>query len=208
VFGLEHGVLYHEKPWSATLIALRIRARTPTKIEFEGGAEGSRNTATTSHGQPAWSRDHARQTRRAQATDMTLNPTGMLSASWLTDEWRDSVRAQLAALRGALDREEWALAIGYAKNLVEAAALVELQRAGKDPPAGRSSVSTLVREACDAADKPDDLAKRSASVVQAVADLRNETDAGHGQAVRAEVLPVEARLAASSAVAAFLLAAD
>jgi hypothetical protein len=134
----------------------------------------------------------------------------MLSASWLTDQWRDSVRAQLGALRGALDREEWAPAIGYAKNLVEAAALVVLQRAGQDPPPGRSSVSTLVREACSVGGRPDDLAKRSASVVQAVADLRNATDGGHGQAVRAEVLPAEARLAASSAVAvaAFLLAAD
>jgi hypothetical protein len=72
------------------------------------------------------------------------------------------------------------------------------------------SVSVLVREACDAADKPDDLAKRSASVVQAIADRRNASDAGHGQAVRAEVPRAEAQLAASAAVAiaAFLLAGD
>jgi hypothetical protein len=154
--------------------------------------------------------DRERRERRAQAADMTLSPIGLLSASWLADDWRDSVRVQLVGLRGALDRQEWTAAVGAAKNLTEAAALVVLQRAGQKPPSGRPSVSTLVREACDAADKPDDLAKRSASVVQAVADLRNASDAGHGQAVRAEVPRAEARLAASAAVAvaAFLLADD
>jgi hypothetical protein len=118
-------------------------------------------------------------------------------------------RAQLGTLRGALDREEWTVAVGAAKNLAEAVALVVLQRSGQEP-SGRSSVSTLVREACDAADKPDDLAKRSASIVQAVADLRNALDAAHGQAARAETPCAEARLAASAAVAiaAFLLADD
>jgi hypothetical protein len=43
-------------------------------------------------------------------------------------------------------------------------ALVVLQRAGQQPPAGRRSVSALVREACVAAGKPDDLAKRSTSL--------------------------------------------
>jgi hypothetical protein len=152
--------------------------------------------------------ERERQRRRAQATDAMLNPIALLSASWLTDEWRDSVRTQLTALRGALDREEWASAIGYAKNLVEAAALVVLDRRGHNGLDRRPSVSTLVREACDAAGLPDDLARRLASVVQVVGDLRNATDAGHGQAVRTEVLPAEARLASSSAVAiaAFLLA--
>ncbi|MCW2984041.1 MAG: hypothetical protein JWR63_1611, partial [Conexibacter sp.] len=85
-----------------------------------------------------------------------------------------------------------------------------LQRAGQQPPAGRPSVSALVREACAAAGKPDDLAKRSTSVVQAVADLRNASDAGHGQAMRAEVQPAEAQLAASPAVAiaAFLFGGE
>lgn len=154
--------------------------------------------------------DRERHARRAQATDMTLSPTGLLSAAWLTDDWRESVRAQLGGLRGALDREEWTTAVGYAKNLAEAAALVVLQRAGQEPPAGRPSVSALVREACDAADKSDDLAKRSASVIQAVADLRNASDAGHGQATRAEVPATDARLAASAAVAiaGFLLAGE
>jgi hypothetical protein len=141
---------------------------------------------------------------------MTLTPTRLLSAAWLTDDWRESVRAQLGGLRGALDREEWTAAVGYAKNLGETAALVVLRRAGQEPPAGPGSVSTLVREACDAAGKPDDLARRSSSIVQAVADLRNESDAGHGQAERAEVPQAETQLAASAAVAipAFLLAGD
>jgi hypothetical protein len=152
--------------------------------------------------------DRERSQRRAQAADMALEPARMLSAAWLTDDWRESVRAQLDRLRGALDREEWAAAVGYAKNLAEAAALVVLRRAKQQPPSGRASVSTLVREACAVADKPDDLAKRSASVVQAIAALRNDSDAGHGQAERAEVPRAEAQLAASVAVAiaAFLLA--
>jgi hypothetical protein len=164
--------------------------------------------ALTDTGHAAAERE--RQARRAQATDVTLSPVGLLSAAWLTDDWRESVRVQLGGLRGALDREDWTAAVGAAKNLVEAAALVLLDRAGQDPPPGRSSVSTLVRAACEASNTPPDLARRLASVVQIVAELRNTSDAGHGQAVRAEVPPAEARLAASAAVAitAFLLADD
>jgi Abortive infection C-terminus len=154
--------------------------------------------------------ERERQARRTQTTDMTLNPVGLLSAAWLTDDWRESLRAQLSGLRGALDREDWTAAGGAAKNLVEAAALVVLERAGQGAPPGRTSVSTLMRAACEASDTPPELARRLASVVQVVAEMRNASDAGHGQATRAEVPSGEAQLAASAAVAmaGFLLAGE
>lgn len=155
--------------------------------------------------------ERERRTRRVQATDMTLEPAGLLSAAWLADDWRDSVQAQFDGLRGALDREDWAAAVGYSKNLAEAAALVVLQHAGQDPPPGRPSVSKLVRAAGDVAGHVQpELAQRLTSTVQVIADMRNASDAPHGQAVRTDVPRAEARLAASAAVAVatFLLAGD
>lgn len=158
--------------------------------------------------------DAHRREQRESDTDAALGQRfPHLARAWMnTDELR-AIETPVGALRTALDRKHNADAIGAAKNLVEAACKIVLDRR-RSKWSRRDSLPKLFRLALesqgDADNHGDNLGRSLASVVQRLAELRNAAGAGHGhgQSGLAEIRDREARLAASAgvSVAEFLLA--
>ncbi len=154
--------------------------------------------------------DRMRRLTREQRTDAALGlgfPN--LTQSWMDDGQRRAILAPLAGLQVALDTGNNGAAIGAAKDLVEAACKIRIERAGGS--FGRSdSLPTLfkaTREATGIQAPGEEVAKSLAATVQRLAELRNAVGAGHGQASVPKLGEREARLAATTAsgVAGFLL---
>ena len=154
--------------------------------------------------------DRMRRLRRETVTDAALGtsfPT--LIRAWMSDGQRRAISEPLGRLREALDSERYSAAIGAAKELVEAACKVVIERTGKDAPNG-ASLPTLFKQA-QASNGVDalgsSLGNSLASTVQRLAELRNTAGTGHGRASSPDVSARDARIAASAgaAVADFLL---
>lgn len=124
-----------------------------------------------------------------------------------TDRLPDPQRAVLAehvgSLRRALD-DRPAVVIGAAKDLVESAAKVALDRQGAPIP-DRPSLTNLVTLALRASPENRDvalpLARSLTASVQALAEWRNRMGAGHGRAETDDLTQAEAHLAADVALA-------
>jgi len=146
--------------------------------------------------------DRVRRQRRESVTDEILGTVcTRLRGADLSDAQRRAIEVPLAGLRAALDGERHEAAIGAAKELVEAASKLALARAGVEP-AARASVASLAKLALttEGSNPPgEDLARRMAGVVDALAELRTEVGTGHGRAEQEAVDPEAARLAASAA---------
>ena len=135
--------------------------------------------------------------------------TGLLQAP-MSDEQHAAITVPATNLRAALDNEHHAATLGAAKDLVEAACKVTIERSGANAPKG-ASLATLFKRAvaARAADAVgDDLGRSLAASVQRLGEMRNAAGAGHGRATQPEVTANDARLAASAAsgLALFLLA--
>jgi hypothetical protein len=112
-------------------------------------------------------------------------------------------------LRSALDQEQWATAVGAAKELAEAASKVTIVHGGDELP-DSANLATLLKQATRAAGIEStygDVGRSLAATVQRLSELRNTVGAGHGHAAPPQVDGRAARLAAgaASAVALFLL---
>lgn len=142
--------------------------------------------------------DRLRRRARDELTDATLGARyPVLSEQWLTGDERAALGKQILSARDALDAGRWSDALGAAKNLAEAAAKITIARRGRESPGSRAPLSALVKAACDG---ESDLARRLASVVDALSEARNASDAGHGQVAPSGVTEPEARLAVGAAV--------
>lgn len=156
--------------------------------------------------------DRLRRHLREGATDTALGlrfPS--LSRPWMTEVQQRAVLEPLTRLQAALDGDYHSAAIGAAKELVEAACKLNIERSGQEAPAA-ASLPTLFKQASHAQDAEAEesespLGRSLASVVQRLAELRNAVGAGHGHASPPQVSARDARLAASTgtAIAAFLL---
>jgi hypothetical protein len=156
--------------------------------------------------------DRLRREAREVRTDAALG-RGFphLLVEWLTVSQRQAIAELLAALQAGLDADRAGDAIGAAKDLVEAACKIVLERSGQE--VGRSpTLPTLFRRALEASGANSsighDLGLSLTAVVQRLAEARNSAGAGHGRAAIPERSSREALLSASAAaaVAGFLLA--
>lgn len=156
--------------------------------------------------------DRMRCLAREQRTDAALGK-GMprLAQPWMNDEQRRAISQPVETLRTALDGVRPGAAIGAAKDLVEAACKVTIERSDQAAPRG-DSLPVLFKQAraiISAEDKSgDELGRSLAATVQRLAELRNTAGAGHGHASLPNLSEREALLAASAAtgIASFLLA--
>lgn len=154
--------------------------------------------------------DRMRRLAREQRTDAALGlgfPN--LTQPWMDDGQRRAILAPLAGLQAALDTGNNGAAIGAAKDLVEAACKIQIERASGSFGRG-DSLPTLfkaVREADGAQAPGEEVTKSLAATVQRLAELRNAVGADHGQASVLQLGEREARLAATAAagVAGFVL---
>lgn len=150
-------------------------------------------------------RDEAERMRRharERLTDVALGVQAPnLVRDWMGDEQSAAIARQFDTLRAALDDDRGADAIGAAKNLVEAVSHVRLAAAAIIP--GRHDNLVKLYQAAAACNEDDhpDLAKRLASVVDALGKMRNDLGSGHGQPASRQIDNRDARLAAAAAVA-------
>ena len=151
-----------------------------------------------------------RRLHRETATDAVLGtsfPT--LVRAWMSEGQTRAISEPLIRLREALDNQRHPAAIGAAKELVEAACKVVIERAGQSASNG-ASLPTLYKQA-HAAQGVDasggSLGTSLTSTVQRLAELRNAVGTGHGRASSSDVPARDARIAASAglAIAEFLL---
>jgi hypothetical protein len=154
--------------------------------------------------------DRLRRQAREQRTDAALgNGLPQLAPAWLSESQLRAVAEPIGALQAALDTDRDGEAIGAAKDLVEAACKICIERAGQSVSANYS-LPTLFKQACgavgDDASVGDDLGRSLTATVQRLAELRNAAGAGHGRASVPDRSAREAYLAASAAcgVVAFL----
>jgi Abortive infection C-terminus len=162
----------------------------------------------------ATGREEADRLRRLERENQADSALGRefprLLQPWMSDEQKRAIAQPLRALQVALDHAEHGLAIGAAKDLVEAACKVAIERTGRDAPRG-APLPTLFKQAsatvATARRANDNIGRSLAATVQRLAELRNVAGAGHGHASLAEIAPRHARLAASAAtgIADFLL---
>jgi hypothetical protein len=154
--------------------------------------------------------DRMRRQRREALTDTAMGTTlPRLLRPWMSDSQRRAVSEPLANLRLALDADRRTAVVGAAKDLVEAASKVAIERAGQPAPGGQSP-PTLFKLAAGAkgADKMEgDVGLRLSAVVGQLAELRNVAGAGHGRADQPELSEHGARLTATAAagIALYLL---
>lgn len=157
--------------------------------------------------------DRIRRQRREELTDASLAGTlPNLMGGVVDDRQRAAIATPFAHLRAALDGGHHAAAVGAAKDLVEAAAKVCLERGGTGAPSN-TALPALFKEALrasPAADPASELGRSLAATVQRLAELRNAAGSGHGRASQPAVSARDARLAASAAcaLAIFLLGVD
>lgn len=155
--------------------------------------------------------DRLRRQAREARTDAALgNGVPQLAPAWLSDSQHAAIGEPIAALRAALDADRPGDAIGAAKDLVEAASKISIERSG-GAVSGNQSLTALFKQARkatgDERSAGEDLGRSLATTVQRLAELRNSAGAGHGRASVPDRSAREAYLAASAAsgVAAFLL---
>jgi hypothetical protein len=143
-----------------------------------------------------------RQRRREDLTDVALGSTVPDLLRVIPDEQhRGAITHSFAALRSALDGERHAAAIGAAKDLIETACKITIAQTRQQPDSSRN-LPALFRQAVDATSRVDassDLGRRLASLVQSLAEARNTSGAGHGQAEPPTATGRDARLAAMAA---------
>jgi hypothetical protein len=122
--------------------------------------------------------------------------------SWMTDGQRGALSAPLRQLQAALDSDHAPTAIGAAKDLVEAACKVSLQRRQQEVPSSMSLTDLYKRTLPEMADPSAVALGRSlTATVQRLAEFRNAAGSGHGRASAPEVGATDARLAASASMA-------
>ena len=156
--------------------------------------------------------DRLRREAREVRTDAALG-RGFphLLVAWLTASQRQAIAEPLAALQAGLDADRAGDAIGAAKDLVEAACKIVLQRGGQEID-GSPKLPKLFRQALEAGGAGssigNDLGLSLTAVVQRLGEARNSAGAGHGRAAVPERSSREALLSASAAaaVAGYLLA--
>jgi hypothetical protein len=132
----------------------------------------------------------------------------------MTADQQRAIGVPLTQIQTALDDGHAAAVIGAAKDLVEAACKVGLERAGQEVPHD-ASLPTLFKLTHAATDPYADISGRDlgrslASAVQRLAELRNAAGTGHGRASVPDVAARDSRLAASSsmAISEFVLSAS
>ncbi|MCC6832861.1 MAG: abortive infection family protein [Thermoleophilia bacterium] len=146
----------------------------------------------------------AAETRRLESRDralVALIPERALAA--LSKEGRAALEEPASALEQALRDERHAAAIGSAKELLEAACRVILT-AGGDAPTPSEGLTALVKDVMGNDQQPSkrvqSLARRLASVADALAVLRNEAGSGHGRAQPSSATAADAELASGAAI--------
>lgn len=147
-----------------------------------------------------------RRHRRELRADAALGAAApLLSAPWLDQDQQGALTKQATSIREALTGGRWSDALGGAKNLIESAAKITIERRGLADPGARASVVVLVKSACHGEDA--DIARRLAATADAINEARNASDAGHGRTAPSSVTEAEARLAvtAATAVAEYVL---
>lgn len=157
--------------------------------------------------------ERVRQQRRQSLTDAALG--GLLSDAALgtmTEPQRQAISVPLMHLRTALDSEQYAAAVGSAKDLAEAASKIAIEAAGGTVPTA-ASLPALFKEALRASaveDADGEIGRSLTATVQRLAELRNAVGSGHGRASQPGVSARAGRLAASAAVGitAFLLGVE
>jgi hypothetical protein len=141
--------------------------------------------------------DRSHQRRRAERTDAALGlaeaPLGSVAAAH-----GQSLNGHIRSLQAALDGDHYVAAIGAAKDLVEAACKVKLERRGEEIPRNLT-LPQLFKAA--SGDERLELGRALSTTVQKLAELRNSAGAGHGHAQLPDSAARDARLAAGSAVA-------
>jgi hypothetical protein len=150
-------------------------------------------------------RAERRAQRRHEVLDGRLD---LYDYPWLTAQARQALGAQMVVLEDALDREFPAPTIGAAKNLVEAAAKVALERAGR-PVNDHADLVPLIKQALEAVGPPvaagprgtRSLVRSLAAVVQTLGEIRNEAGDGHGKSTPSTATVHDAHLAAAAAAA-------
>ena len=147
--------------------------------------------------------DRMRRQRREKLTDAAMGATfPRLLRPWMTDAQRRAISEPLANLRLALDADRRSVVIGAAKDLLEAACKVAIERAGQ-PVASGESLPTLFKLAAGAKatdTMESDVGHRLSAVVAQLAALRNVAGSGNGRTLQPELSEHGARLAAPGAV--------
>lgn len=158
--------------------------------------------------------DRMRRLHRESATDAAMGlQLPWLKYSWMSEQQARAISEPLLALRTGLDGDHSRAAIGAAKDLVEAACKVVIERAG-EAASNNASLITLFKQAhrlVMSEDQIDTALGRSLTAsVQRLAEMRNVSGAGHGHSSPPAVGNREVVLAASaaSAIAAYLLSAE
>jgi hypothetical protein len=155
--------------------------------------------------------DRMRRLQREAATEAVLGARfPVLVRPWMTDGQRHAITEPLMRLQSTLDGEQGSAAIGAAKELVEAACKITIERAGQTPAKGASLPALFKQAHAGMADAPGSpVGNGLAATVQRLAELRNSVGTGHGRASSSAVPSRDARIAASAgmAVAEFLLSA-
>jgi hypothetical protein len=154
--------------------------------------------------------DRVRRQRREALSDSAIG--GVLPSllrPWMSELERNAIIVPLGHLRSALDSEQFAAAVGAAKDLVEAACKLAISREGGIAPSA-AGLPALFKQALGnsaAAKEQADVGRSLIATVQRIAELRNAVGAGHGRATQPEISPAAARLAATAAtgIAVFLL---
>ncbi len=158
--------------------------------------------------------DRLRRQAREGRTDAALgNGFPQIAPAWLNDSQQGAIAEPIGALRAALDTGRDGDAIGAAKDLVEAACKISIERAG-GAVSGNPSLTALFKQACSATGDErsvgENLGRSLATTVQRLTELRNAAGAGHGRASVPDRSAREAHLAASAAcgVVAFLFSRE
>jgi hypothetical protein len=146
--------------------------------------------------------DRMRRLAREGRTDAALGARlPMLAQPWMSSGQVAALAQPLQALRDALDRGRSGATLGAAKDLVEAACKIAIERGGGTA-ARSASLPALFKQANSTLPETDGsdgaLGRSMAATVQRLAELRNAVGAGHGHASVAELPAPLGRLAASA----------
>ena len=147
--------------------------------------------------------DRVRRQHREDLSSATVTEVPDLLTFIDEEQHRAAITTSFLALRNSLDAGGHAAAIGAAKELIETACKILILDAGHEQ-AARMDLPALYRRAVAAAGRDaisTDLGRSLATVVQRLAEARNASGVGHGQAVPPEVTARDARLAAGAACA-------
>lgn len=156
--------------------------------------------------------DRLRRQAREVHTDAALGSKfPHLVSPWMSESQRHAIAESVAALQAALDTGRAGDAIGAAKDLVEAACKIVIERSNQST-SRNQSLPALFKQAISVEGRTpsvaDEVGVSMTAVVQRLAELRNAAGSGHGRASVPDRSAREALFAASAAcgIAAFLLA--